>query len=159
MNRIDKLRCHEWKKSLQCINGLRSVAAIQPAACLNVVMMWLFIYCYFGDEVTSRFDGIETKLYLCNWYLLPLPLEKCIPMIINSTHKPIYLQGFGSTSCTRESFKKVILIVEQKCWIFFIFSIESFLDYLMFSSNFSHSFTHCLGCQRWIFLFHNATSS
>ncbi|XP_055309036.1 uncharacterized protein LOC129572943 [Sitodiplosis mosellana] len=93
---------------LLCINELRSVAAIQPAACLNVVLMWLFIYCYFGDEVTSRFNGIEMKNYLCNWYLLPLPLQKCLPIIILSTHKSIFLRGFGSTSCTRESFTKVV---------------------------------------------------
>lgn len=70
-------------------------------------MMWLFIYCYFGDEVTSRFEGISDTLYLCNWYLLPLKLKKSIPMTIYGAKKLIYLQGFGSNSCTRETFKKV----------------------------------------------------
>ncbi|XP_031634995.1 odorant receptor 94a-like [Contarinia nasturtii] len=94
---------------LLCINGLRqSLAAIQPLACLNVVLMWLFIYCYFGDELTNRFDVIQNKVYLCNWYLFPLNLQKCIPMIIFSMHKPIHLQGFGSSSCTRDTFKKIV---------------------------------------------------
>lgn len=92
---------------MQCINGSRSLAVIQPTVCLNVVMMWLLIYCNFGDQVTTQFGGIDSKLYLCNWYNLPIELEKNIPMMLLSVQKPIYLRGFGSTSCTRETFKKV----------------------------------------------------
>lgn len=108
----------------QCINGLRSIDAIQPAACLNVVMMWLFIYCYFGDQMTSRFENIQSTLYLCEWYLLPIELEKSIPMILQSSKKCIYLQGFGSSSCTRETFKKVFFKLSIK-------KINNFINYLI----------------------------
>lgn len=124
----------------QCINGLRSIDAIQPAACLNVVMMWLFIYCYFGDQMTSRFENIQSTLYLCQWYLLPNKLEKSIPMILRSSQKSIYLQGFGSNSCTRETFKKVFLMlkIDNKNELFYKISLD---------------------CQCWFLLFYNAPTS
>lgn len=97
----------------QCINGLRSLDAVQPAVCLNVVLMWLFIYCYFGDQVTSRFEHIQLAFYESNWHLLPLELMNCLPYILLSTQKLVYIRGFANSSCTRETFKMVSVLLSK----------------------------------------------
>lgn len=138
-----------WFKRLrlywQCINDSRSLDAIQPAACLNVVMMWLFIYCYFGDQVTSRFSDITDTLYLCDWHLLPLHTQKNVPMMILAAQRFVHIKGFASSSCSRESFKKVwtslLSFNPNTNWI-------QINVYKFFSD-----------CKRWFLIFHNASTS
>lgn len=124
---------------LQCINSLRSLDAMQPAVCLNVVMMWLFIYCFFGDQVTNQFESLGPSLYQCNWYFLRLDFLTLLPFTILSTQKLIHVRGFGNSSCTRETFKKVNL------------NLNNFIN--LFNLN------HILDRKYWIFLFHDATAS
>lgn len=71
-------------------------------------MMWLFIYCYFGDQVTSQFNNIVDSFYSIDWYLLPLNIQKDLPLVIFAADSKVHIKGFGTTSCTRETFKKVI---------------------------------------------------
>lgn len=70
-------------------------------------MSWLFVICYFGDEVTIHFDGVGNDVYQCNWYEFPLKMQKCMPMKITLAHKPVYIGSFVQIHCTREIFKRV----------------------------------------------------
>lgn len=94
-------------------------------------MTWLFIYCYFGDKVTSQFSSICDTLCSINWYLLPLNIQKTLPMVVFAAERFVYLKGFGSTSCTRETFKRVLSIFIQST-VSFCFFTDQLINSLQF---------------------------
>lgn len=42
-----------------------------------------------------------------NWYLLPVKLQKILPLSIIVAQNPVYIKAFGNTACTREMFNRV----------------------------------------------------
>lgn len=68
----------------------------------------MFFFCYFGEQFTNAFSQLNEAIYKCDWFLLPLKMQKMFPLIIMNTRRPVYLEGFGNVRCTLETFKKVI---------------------------------------------------
>lgn len=75
---------------------------------LSTYTFWLFLFCYFGNQVTTRFTDIGETIYQCDWYSYPMEMLNEMPLVISIMQKPIYLRAFGSLQCTREIFQKVI---------------------------------------------------
>lgn len=73
-----------------------------------VCTVWLFVFCYYGDEVTGKFKGLSVSMYKLNWHLYPIEIRRNMPLIMSIAQKPIYLRGFGRTECTREVFNRLI---------------------------------------------------
>lgn len=67
----------------------------------------LFLFCHFGNQLTDTFGTIYDTFYQCDWYLMPLKIQKIMPTILNAAQEPVFLRGFGNITCTREMFKKV----------------------------------------------------
>lgn len=67
----------------------------------------LYAFCDFGDRITQEFKKIEIEFYQLPWYLLPMDMQKKLPLMIAITQKEVVIKGFGSTSCNRESFTQV----------------------------------------------------
>lgn len=80
---------------------------IRMCIALCVYTSWCFLFCYFGDEVTGRFDSIRITIYECSWWQLPVDLERILGPVIAMAQKPVYLRGAGRFQCTRTIFKKV----------------------------------------------------
>ncbi|XP_055296830.1 odorant receptor 22c-like [Sitodiplosis mosellana] len=72
------------------------------------IIFWLYLFCHFGDQLTESFGNVDNAFYQLSWYELPLDMQKCIPMAISLAQKEIYLQGFGSINCTKDTFKKIM---------------------------------------------------
>lgn len=81
---------------------------------LYILTFWSFIliftFCDLGENVTNQFDEIDLY-YQCNWYLFPLNIQRILPIIIINSQELVVLHAFGNVSCTREAFKKVILLL------------------------------------------------
>lgn len=77
-------------------------------------LIWLFLFCYFGDEVTSRFIEISDLTYDCPWHLYPNKLRKNFKLMMLVAQKPVYLEGIAGIKCTRIMFKKVRETVKEK---------------------------------------------
>lgn len=45
------------------------------------------MFCYFGTEVTQRFEDVADAVYQLEWYHLPLDIHKNLPLILALTHK------------------------------------------------------------------------
>lgn len=67
----------------------------------------LYLFCYFGDQVTQRFEDVGDSVYELSWYLLPLDMQKRLPMVIALTQRRVFVRGFADTRSTREVFRKV----------------------------------------------------
>lgn len=74
---------------------------------LGFVLFYTFGFCYFGDYVTNSFHDIDLSISSCAWYKLPIQMQNCLPMMLRTAQKPIYLIGFAKLNCTREVFKQV----------------------------------------------------
>lgn len=79
----------------------------QMISTLSFVILLLFLFCHSGTQVTERFHGIGEEVYALEWYVLPLNLQRNIPMIIALSNNEIYLRGLGGYHYTHETFKKV----------------------------------------------------
>lgn len=74
---------------------------------LGVQIFWLFMFCYFGDRITQRFEDISDILFQMKWYQFPIEMQRNMPLFIALTQKRVYLEGLAGAQCTCEVFKKV----------------------------------------------------
>lgn len=71
----------------------------------------LFVYCEFGQHLSSGFELLNDDIYQFNWHLLPVDLQRTWNIILVTTQRPVQLAGFGNYICNRESFQRV-----NFCW-------------------------------------------
>lgn len=72
-----------------------------------VVILFLYVFCHFGDQITQQFNDVQDAVFNMAWYKFPLEMQKNIPMIISLAQKEVYVEAFGNIHCTREIFMKV----------------------------------------------------
>lgn len=68
----------------------------------------LYLFCHFGNIVTSRFEALGDKLYMLKWYTLPLDMQKDLARVIAISQKRVFVRGYADIRSTRQLFKKVI---------------------------------------------------
>lgn len=66
----------------------------------------IFFLCEFGEIVATQFDMFYVEFPKCNWYLLPIEMQRVL-LIVLADIKPISIRGYGGVMCTRVTFKKV----------------------------------------------------
>ena len=71
-------------------------------------VFWLYLFCYFGNHVTQRFEDVADIVYQLDWYMLPLDLQSNLPIFIALAQKKVVLRGLGGTQCTFEIFKQIM---------------------------------------------------
>lgn len=67
----------------------------------------LFVSCEIGHQLSSAFDECSDMIDQLNWYLFPAEIQRMLPIITNFAQQPIVFYCFGSTACTRETYKRV----------------------------------------------------
>lgn len=67
----------------------------------------IFFFCELGERITSRFSNLGHEMCQCDWYTLPIDIQKVFPLIIAGMDTPIKLIGMGSIQCSRVAFKYV----------------------------------------------------
>ncbi|XP_031621400.1 odorant receptor coreceptor-like [Contarinia nasturtii] len=75
------------------------------------IMFWsffiIFLFCYFGENITSEFTDLNDHIYHCDWHLFPRDIQRMLPILLINTQRPVILKGFGNILCTHENFKTV----------------------------------------------------
>lgn len=79
---------------------------LQIMVTIFITITTWYVFCHFGDRVT-HFEAISTEVYQLNWYMLPLDVQKHLPMVIALAQKRVYVRGFADTRSTQEVFMKV----------------------------------------------------
>lgn len=78
---------------------------------LLILVFWSFVanflFCEFGENVTSHFNELNDIIGQGEWYSLPINIQQMLPTIMVITQKQIILRGFGGIVLTREAFKTV----------------------------------------------------
>lgn len=87
----------------------RSILAV--AICCGSI----FLFCYFGSNLTEKFEHIGDSINKSAWHLYPIEIRKIMPFILRNCQKPIELSGYLNMKCTRSFFVQVKMVIpEQK---------------------------------------------
>lgn len=70
-------------------------------------LILVFIDCELGHRAADAFDKIHYTIERFDWYLLPIAIQRTLPMIYSIAQQPVELECFGSIASTREAFKNV----------------------------------------------------
>lgn len=78
---------------------------------LVVLMFWpvamIFGFCEYGEMLTKQFDVLGDQLCQCDWYLFPMKMQQMFLIVVVNAQQPTIVLSFESTSCARDTFKKV----------------------------------------------------
>lgn len=72
--------------------------------------MLIFMFCEFGENLTSKCNQFDEKVGQCQWYLLPIEIQKIFLTVMANSQQPMIIRGYGNVFCVRNFFKKVIAI-------------------------------------------------
>lgn len=67
----------------------------------------VFFACEIGQRFSNAYEEIEFVVERMGWNYLPIVIQRMLPTIILNVQQPFEIMCFGSTACTRETFKKV----------------------------------------------------
>lgn len=80
---------------------------VLPAISMSWSFVMIFCSCEIGERVTEQFDVFDITVKQCQWYLMPIELQRMFVIVLSSSQQPVYLHGYGDIQCTRASFKQV----------------------------------------------------
>lgn len=78
-----------------------------------VVFGLLFVICEFGERLMNKFEEFNDGLCECQWYFHPIGLQRMYLTFGVETQQPVYIRGYGNVSTTRDTMKKVSLIIHK----------------------------------------------
>lgn len=77
-------------------------------------MFWsfalIFIYCEFGERVSTGFSELNDAINQFNWYTFPIEIQRDLPIVMIFAQEPVVVSGFGNIACVRLTFKSVSAI-------------------------------------------------
>lgn len=71
------------------------------------MLLVAFFACEVGQRLTNSFDGLNGAISHLNWYLLPIEIQRLLPVIVMNVREPVVIRCFGSVLCSRAQFRKV----------------------------------------------------
>lgn len=71
------------------------------------MVLFLFLFCYFGEMVTTRSLAIADSAWDSLWYLYPMEQQRYLKLTIGFSHIDFHFSGLGLMYCTMASFSGV----------------------------------------------------
>lgn len=71
------------------------------------VIFAVAVICELGEQSSGIFSTLDEKINEIDWHLYPIEIQRMLPTIMILSQKPMFVTLFGSTSVTRETFKRV----------------------------------------------------
>lgn len=93
----------------QALDNEGSVDVLRTICCLILCMNIPLVFCFNGDDVSTKFEEINVAFIECGFYQFPLNMQKLLPIMLMMIQKPVYIGGYMDTHCTRAAFKMVIM--------------------------------------------------
>lgn len=72
-----------------------------------LIIVWLFIYCFFGQLITTKCAKVAEYAYGSAFYKYPLHLQMHTLFTLQRAQRPFYITGFTLAKCSLDSFTKV----------------------------------------------------
>lgn len=77
-----------------------------------LVGSFIFIICEPSHYCTQQFENFGDELGQCDWYALPIELQRMYLIFLSDTQKEIEIDSYGNITCQRDTSKKVF------CWYY-----------------------------------------
>ncbi|KYN16654.1 Putative odorant receptor 94b [Trachymyrmex cornetzi] len=90
--------------------NLLSVEFAYSSSYLCSMLIQIYLYCWFGNEVTLKSTEIGNAVYEMDWSMLPVDLMKTLLIIITRSVKPIKITSGYIITLSNESFMKLIVM-------------------------------------------------
>lgn len=96
--------------SLQLINRNTLTGDEFQNICIYIFWAYgqIFLLCFFGERLSNSFEDLSTDIFHCNWYKFPVKSQRFLNTMLLASQNPVSMRGFGSTICSRDSFKMVL---------------------------------------------------
>lgn len=118
------------------------IKLFQPTVANILIIVWLFIYCFYGHLISWKCQQIGDFTYHSLFYKYPLDLRMFTLFMITRSQRPFYITGYKLTKCSLDSYARVGI---KSIKLFFHFFNKKF-DLLFFSScKEQFQFTHFFG--------------
>lgn len=101
---------------------------VQSLVTLLVIIANIFIYCYFGQNVTTKFSEVADIFYELHWYDYPMTEQKYVIMMLTRAQRPFYFSGYFISSCSLPTFKLVSTNEDSYKFVYYILILR-FVDY------------------------------
>lgn len=85
------------------------------ALCFGAVILLLFA-CEICEQFSEAFDKVDQLVGQLDFYLLPLSVQRFLPIVIQYSQEPFVIAFFGSHCSNRTQFKKVSSILMKINW-------------------------------------------
>lgn len=76
----------------------------------------LFLFCFFGNILTTNLLLVAESAYDSQWYAYPTKVQKYLAFMIRSAQKPFWIDAFGIMPCTLENFAVVRIFKIHNYW-------------------------------------------
>ncbi|XP_012060575.1 PREDICTED: odorant receptor Or2-like [Atta cephalotes] len=90
--------------------NLLSLEFAWSSSYLGCMLMQIYLYCWFGNEVTLKSTEIGNVIYEMEWPMLPVDLMKILLLIITRSKRPIKITSGYMITLSNDSFMKIIKI-------------------------------------------------
>lgn len=75
---------------------------------LVLLAPYIFIFCEPSQWYINQFEGFEEEVTRCDWYSLPIDLQRIYMIFLTDAQNPIFLSSFGDIECNRDTSKRVL---------------------------------------------------
>lgn len=90
-----------------------SIVILETIYLASSAYITVFVVCDLCERATSLVGEIDVIGEL-NWYTFPHEMQKVLPTILRMSQQPCELKFFGQLSCSRDTYKKVIVFGKIK---------------------------------------------
>lgn len=84
---------------------------------LMLITSYLFLLSEPGQRMTNQFERFGDEISKCDWYCLPVGLQKVYLIFLSDTQNSIEMTSYGNIICARDTAKKVSII----CIVVYVF--------------------------------------
>lgn len=86
---------------------LDPLVLLESMFCGCWALSMVLIACEACQRLSDSFGKVSDAFEQIDWYLLPIGIQRMIPATTLFAQEPVLVSFFGSSSCTREQFRKV----------------------------------------------------
>lgn len=76
---------------------------------LSWTTIYIFLLCEPGERITIGFEDFSDELSGCDWYLLPIEMQRMYAIFLSDTQNPVKMESFANILCERETSKTVLI--------------------------------------------------
>lgn len=82
-------------------------------AVLLSILFWVFLGLFLisepGERMSYQYDMFYEELNLCDWYKIPIKMQRIYLIFLSNTLEPNYITCYGNIHCSRDTVKKVMV--------------------------------------------------